>query len=163
MKYEDLQLVIGEEHSCLGRCGYDPARVQYRCDPECELFKDCCIDYNVTCANENAEVQMSPILQYTCVTLTETPMIDSVSVWLVKQCSRNWTSESIRKRCETSTNELTELEEFKEFLTRWPVFDHQGRNYNNIFCALCTDNAFTNIQPRNRKFYASNRSSKIIR
>ena len=94
---------------------------------------------------------MSPI-QYTCVTLQETPIKDLASVWLVEKCSRNWTSKSIRKRCETSTNQLTELEDFKEFLTRWPVFDHQGRNYKNIFCALCNDNVFTNIRPWNVSF-----------
>ena len=160
VKYGDLQFVIGEEHSCLGRCGYDPAQVQCRCDPECVSFQDCCIDYNVTCASKHAEKHISSILKYNCVTLKETPIIDLTSVLLVEKCSRNWTSESIRKRCETSTNRLTELEDFKEFLTRWPVFDHQGRNYKNIFCALCNDNVFTKIQPWNVSFTPPTQAQK---
>ena len=152
IEHEDLHFPILAEHSCQGRCGHSAAPIKCHCDQQCVSFKDCCVDYDITCVNKPVKNDWNSSLQFTCFTIKLWPTDDPASVWLVGTCARDWRSESIRKLCELNSDQLTELEYFKAFLTRWPVFDKRENNFKNIFCALCNDNSFINIEPWNVTF-----------
>ena len=143
MKYKGLHIPVPSEHSCVGRCGYHELGPEScRCDPECELFRDCCIDYFDTCSTGKASAGSLNTTMFTCVTLKDNPYTILTSVLLVAKCPSGWKELGIRRRCEMHSHD-----DFTFFLNEWPVFDHFGNNFRNIFCAICNGHDFRNVQP----------------
>ena len=111
-----------------------------RCDPECELFHDCCIDYFNICSVSKGTASLNTTM-FTCVTLKDNPYTELTSILLVAKCPPDWKEFGIRRRCEVHSENV-----FTNFLDEWPVFDHFGNNFRNIFCAICSGYDFRNIQ-----------------
>ena len=141
MKYRDLHISVPSEHSCFGRCEYrEPEPESCRCDPDCELFRDCCMDYFDACSARNTSGSLNTTM-FTCDTLKDNPHTELTSVLLVAKCRPDWKESGIRERCEVYSHDFT------DFLDEWPVFDHAGNNFRNIFCAICNGYDFRNSQP----------------
>ena len=150
MDYKGLQVVVPVGHSCFGRCGYELAPSDCRCDPECESFNDCCVDYHTACStdNHNDKSALDSTI-FNCYGLKDSyRYLDSVL--LVGKCSQYWKYLPLRRRCEGSsesdpTKQLTPT----DFLDEWPVFDEDGNNFKNVLCAICNGVDFRDIHPWN--------------
>lgn len=123
--------------SCVNRCGYRPGNINCRCDPECKQFHDCCLDYREVCMNEttpstdNYDNPSSispppPDATYDCFA----PSRDIPDARLISRCSGGSQLHYFRSKCEYETSSSL-------LLQTWPVYDRQGINYRNIYCALC--------------------------
>ena len=145
MEHNGLQFPVTPQHSCLGRCGYERAPVGCRCDPECNLFNDCCVDYNDTCNSVQKEFGTLDPTMFTCITLKDTSYIELSSVLLVASCPHDFKELNLRMRCENSSNDLASTDVVKG----WPVFDQHGNNFKNIYCAICNGYDFSSLQPWN--------------
>ena len=141
--------------SCQGRCGNLIESTTCRCDKQCELFGDCCFDYNSyqQCrdqhiSDDDDDVIMDPEA-YSCYPLyDEDP--SKGSTLLINTCSSNWTDTYIDDLCGSDSR--------KDFTQRapweWPVADQHGINFRNIFCAICNDRSFVTLSPWNIPFYS---------
>ncbi len=146
--WDDAVLLTTAATSCQGRCGNLMESVRCRCDYECELFGDCCYDYNHHCHNQrnftNNEYFVEPE-SYSCFPLhDENPSIGSVL--LVNTCTSNWTDTYLDDLCK-GTNPDTHRIPKQRFPFEWPVADQSGINFRNVFCAICNDRVFWSISP----------------
>ncbi|XP_072030422.1 uncharacterized protein [Amphiura filiformis] len=139
INYKTVPVSLSPAESCIDRCGYHPNNMNCRCDPECELLKDCCLDYRDVCkstanaANGNNTSALIPHDDYKCLAASE----DIPEVQVIKSCPAESRSfHFIRYKCE---NEPATDDSASSILQRWPVFDKQGQNFRNIFCAICNE------------------------
>ena len=143
--------MVAPEHSCVGRCGYHTPELKpldCRCDPDCELFHDCCIDYFDECP-ARMDSGLFNTTMFTCVTLKDNPYTEITSVLLVGKCSPDWKEDIIRTHCEMLSHN-----DFTFSVNEWPVFDQFGNNFRNIFCAICNGYDFRTTQPWNTSLSA---------
>lgn len=151
IEYEGQKIVVTPEYSCVGRCGYHTPEIKpsdCRCDPDCEFFHDCCIDYFDACPARKDSGLFNTTM-FTCVTLKDNPYTEIMSVLLVGKCAPDWKEDIIRTHCEMYSHD-----EFTFSLDKWPVFDQFGNNFKNIFCAICNGYEFKTTQPWNVSFSA---------
>ncbi|KAJ7371551.1 hypothetical protein OS493_024893 [Desmophyllum pertusum] len=126
--------------SCRGRCtgerelGGTEERLQCFCDNSCEMFKDCCADFDQFCSSSgtSAKEQNNPDNeQWKCV---ESDLLaKALGVWMISSCPSNWTQEEVEERC-TSESEIISYDNHKDNL---PVIDRKGNTYKNHYCAQC--------------------------
>ncbi|KAJ7371549.1 hypothetical protein OS493_024890 [Desmophyllum pertusum] len=130
--------------SCRGRCtrerklGGTEERSQCFCDNSCELFKDCCADFDQYCSS-SAQQTKNPEHNrlWTCV---KSKSFDNRGVWMISSCPRNWTQDDIKARC--SKHAFISYDNLKEAL---PVIDRKGNTYKNHHCAQCNGLNLTDI------------------
>ena len=125
------------------------------CDPLCELFGDCCIDYEETClysvytepataetissqtvvtdVDEGLEIE---VVNYICNTLFYAQPVQTFGFWVISKCNANF---GYNKRCEDKFSYPIETLDDEGF--RWlyvPVTSaNTGLAYKNMYCALC--------------------------
>ena len=148
VEHNGLHFPVTPAHSCLGRCGYETAPVGCRCDPECNLFNNCCVDYNDTCSSDQIELGTLNPTMFTCVIMKDTPYVELMSVLLVSTCPQDWNESNLRMRCENSSNNVASF----DIMEGWPVFEQYGNNFQNIYCAICNGYDFRSIRPWNVSF-----------
>ena len=118
--------------SCEGRCDHSDSTTCH-CDSECLEFGDCCVDYYTTCdltlaPNSASETKIEPQF-HLCYSI---PRLGNF--YLVPSCPPTWKEAFIRSRCSLQHDGM-------------PVFDENGYNFRNIFCALCHSRKIRNVQP----------------
>ena len=148
--YKGVKFRYHEELSCKGRCGFDISAVNCRCDPDCDLFRDCCFDYHEFCYSNSTSLSnpLTPIL-YGCHQL-DMASSNLGSFLLVDKCPRQWTNEVIRALCESFPSyDSPHYSPFMNTIAKWRVFDENGDNFKNVFCAICNDKNVFRTQPWN--------------
>ena len=157
---EDVRVRYYPEFSCEGRCGFDISAVFCHCDPNCETFKDCCFDYHQVCSHVNFTIpsnSISPDL-FSCFPFDDGSSVFLGSFFIVAKCPSTWTNSDIRVLCEhgeSSSSPDTTTYDFNPYvqtISKLPVFDENGNNYKNIFCAICNYRMPLNTRPWNVKF-----------
>ena len=126
--------------SCRGRCthkrelGGTEERLQCFCDSSCELFHDCCADFDQFCSSGTLtqEAENPDYEHWKCI---ESDLLtEALGVWMIASCPANWTlEEDIDERCSSSFRSLS-YDNHKDNL---PVIDHTGNTYKNRYCAQC--------------------------
>ena len=126
--------------SCRGRCtqerelGGTEERLQCFCDHSCEMFQDCCADFDQFCSSTGTLTQEAENPDYEHWKCIESDLLtEALGVWMIASCPPNWTQEHIDELCSTSFTSLS-YDNHKDNL---PVMDHTGNTYKNRYCAQC--------------------------
>ena len=137
---EDVNFTLQCEDSwlsCRGRCTQDRVlggteeRLQCFCDLSCELFQDCCADYDQYCSSSGVSEQPPPDgWPWKCV--RDYYLSKFLGVWMISFCPANWTEADIKEKCETFWK--LSYDNRKDSL---PVIDQKGNTYKNHYCARC--------------------------
>ena len=118
-------------YRCEGSCGKRPTEHagQCGCDPDCEVYGDCCEDYR-SCRNDGDLVSSHRnVVSGGRCRYTYFPGPGPSPRMFISQCHSDWQEEGTKARCENITNGILSL---------IPVTDISSRRfYNNIFCARC--------------------------
>ncbi|XP_078361264.1 uncharacterized protein LOC144645559 [Oculina patagonica] len=126
--------------SCRGRCtrerelGGTEERLQCFCDSSCEMFQDCCADFDQFCSSSGTaskESKNPDYEQWKCV--ESESLTEALGVWMIASCPSNWTEEDIDYRCISNPVTLSH-NNHKDNL---PVIDRKGNTYKNHYCAQC--------------------------
>ncbi len=146
------QTLITSDSSCQERCDYQPQAARCRCDPQCEIFQDCCYDYhlcNTSSTMMKKEIGTLDPALFTCVPLDrDNPSLGTVM--LVSKCPVHWNDELIKHRCENLPSLYADPAE--RLTVEWPVSDENGENYQNLFCAICNGKDISNVQSWDVKY-----------
>ena len=154
---EDVNIAMhceGYWFSCRGRCtqerelGGTEKRLQCFCDNSCEMFQDCCADFDQFCSSSGKstkEIENPDNEQWACV--ESGAVAETLGVWMIASCPSNWTEEDIDDRCTSNPMGLS-YDSLKDNL---PVIDRKGNTYKNHYCAQCRglnlrDLLFYNLQ-----------------
>ena len=138
--------------SCRGRCtkkrelGGTEERLQCFCDANCELFQDCCADFDLYCSSSEIPAQERPNeWPWKCV--EDHYLSKFLGVWMISSCPRNWILADTRERC----GKFTGLSYYsrKDSL---PVIDQKGNTYKNHYCAHCHGIALSELTFYNVQF-----------
>lgn len=126
--------------SCRGRCtrerklGGTEERLQCFCDNSCEIFQDCCADFDQFCSSTGTLTQEAKNPDYEYWKCIESDLLnDAFGVWMIASCPPNWTQEHIDERCSSSFASLS----YDNHKSNLPVMDHTGNTYKNRYCAQC--------------------------
>ena len=126
--------------SCRGRCtrerelGGTKERLQCFCDNSCEIFQDCCADFDQFCSSTGTLTQEAETQDYEYWKCIESNLLnEALGVWMIASCPPNWTQEHIDERCSSSFASLS----FDNHKNNLPVMDHLGNTYKNRYCAQC--------------------------
>ena len=128
--------------SCENRCNHRDEHT-CKCDAECEVFGDCCVDFKRHC---NVDIENNASLhdavnQKNLSVCTTVYHNDKAEVgYMISKCPSSWTEPIIRSRCSSHSIHMH-------------VYDINGYNYRNIYCALChnrtlADISFWNVDDR---------------
>ena len=60
-----------------------------------------------------------------------------LNILVVANCSKTWTGYFIQAKCQDTFEHAKEESQYNEVFQQWPVYDHIGINYKNIYCAIC--------------------------
>ncbi len=122
--FDNTKILLTPTTSCQGRCKHHNYGT-CQCDTSCISFGDCCFDYaicrvaNLTTINQENSLEL---MSYQCL---EVEGFEFKASYFVSNCSVSWDEDYyVRPRCEDATNEMR-------------VFDKNGVNYRNIYCAIC--------------------------
>ncbi|KAJ7371541.1 hypothetical protein OS493_024881 [Desmophyllum pertusum] len=125
--------------SCRGRCtqerelGGTEERLQCFCDNSCEIFRDCCADFDQYCSLSGISAQQTKNPDNGLWQCTKNKFLDDViGVWMISVCPRNWSHDEIKERC--SKYASLSYDNHKDTL---PVIDRKGITYKNHYCAQC--------------------------
>ena len=155
---EDINITIhceGYWFSCRGRCtqerqlGIREERLQCFCDVSCELFQDCCADFDQYCSSSgisSQEAENPENEQWKCI--RSESFSEAFGVWMISSCPRNWTSADIKERCASSRVPLY----YSNHKDNLPVIDQNGNTYKNHYCAECNGITLTEVQSYNLQF-----------
>ena len=137
--------------SCRDRCtqqrepGPTEDSLQCFCDSECEMFQDCCADYDDHCPANNKTSPASPDVQWQCVSKgwRELPMKEIAGIWMIGSCPRNWPVDKVRSNCLHFPPDSG-----KGYDGAVPVTTSNGETFKNRFCAQCNG-----IKPADMIYY----------
>ena len=126
--------------SCRGRCtqqrepGPTEDSLQCFCDNECDMFRDCCADYDDHCPANNKTSPASPDVQWQCVSKgwRELPMKEIAGIWMIGSCPRNWPDDKVRSDCLHFPADAG-----KGYDGDVPVTTSNNKTFKNRFCAQC--------------------------
>lgn len=143
MNNDDVNITMSCESywfSCRGRCtrerelGGTEERLQCFCDNSCEIFQDCCADFDQFCSSTGTLTQEAKNSDYEYWKCIESDLLnDAFGVWMIASCPPNWTQEHIDERCSSSFASLS----YDNHKSNLPVMDHTGNTYKNRYCAQC--------------------------
>ena len=116
--------------SCLKRCNHSD-KLTCQCDTECEIFGDCCADFQTQCqVNTTINVVAAKHNLSAC---TKVYHNENVQVgYMISRCPSSWTEPIVRARCSSYSLDMH-------------VYDIDGHNYHNIYCALCHNRRIRDI------------------
>ncbi|XP_072042957.1 uncharacterized protein [Amphiura filiformis] len=124
--------------SCQERCeitGNETKSGVCQCDPECELYNDCCMDYYSTCKSPTNE-KLSNSTTFPTELLSCSKISEFIhTALLISKCPDDWENESIRKNC---AYEIKSWDNNIQAASRhWPLYNYKGYNFKNLFCGIC--------------------------
>ncbi|XP_072047225.1 adhesion G protein-coupled receptor E2-like [Amphiura filiformis] len=149
VQYKYAVILVTPDTSCQGRCGYQPGFATCRCDPQCDIFQDCCYDFHDICLSTSVKTGMFDPALFTCAPL-DRDYPNFAFVMLVGRCPANWHNEFIAHRCEHLPTIYENAADRLQL--EWPVSDQNGDNFQNLFCALCNGKDLNDIQPWDVKY-----------
>ena len=142
--------------SCLGRCGYRGniwllhTLDTCACDALCQIYQDCCYDYNTVCATSHPE---TPITTQQCVLVDNVWLGDKVSssfflnktipaykpagILLVTKCPAYSDENKTRLQCEQPEQQPSDL---KGLIPVSGLMGGQIVDFQNKYCAECNLN-----------------------
>ena len=117
------------------------------CDNACyETFQDCCPDFVKTCGEQKKTNTKNSQPLWKCLAVgnwntsynegsdTYCGPLGPSGIWMIAKCSRNWTLDETRTRCENAPKIFSFPVE--DFL---PVVGKNGFTYRNKHCAECNE------------------------
>ena len=107
------------------------------CDNACyETFQDCCPDFVKTCGEQKKTNTKNSQPLWKCLAVSDWngELIGPSGIWMIAKCSRNWTLDETRTRCENAPEKFSFPVE--DFL---PVVGKNGFTYRNKHCAECNE------------------------
>ncbi|XP_038051634.1 uncharacterized protein LOC119724594 [Patiria miniata] len=138
-EYEETAYLCGAKQLCGQQCNQQihplPNDVNVfhycQCDDACVLFDDCCYDYAGVCDRRAPSLERGGFTadRFGCVWVPGSQFTFTGFV-MIDRCSDDWRDEGIRALCEKPINAT-------DVIGSLPVFDDQGVDFSNIFCALC--------------------------
>ena len=122
---------VDEKNTCEGQCNHRTFS-DCRCDRDCVLYGDCCIDYHSACAQEQTKMILTTWIHpmfHICHSVPfkmygSAPSVQPRGVQLVSRCPFAWQDRGVNSRCVSQTDGM-------------PVSDQYGYNFRNVFCAIC--------------------------
>ena len=130
------RMSVDEKNTCEGRCDHRTFS-DCRCDRDCVLYGDCCIDYHSACAQEQNKMISATWVHpmfHICHSLPFRIYDMTARVQLVSRCPFSWQDRDVNTRCLSQTDGM-------------PVFDQYGFNFRNIFCAVCHYRKLSQLHP----------------
>ena len=133
----------GKKLSCRNRCTIQRALGQRAnldlegrcyCDSDCEMFQDCCADYDDHCSATNMTSRASPDVQWKCVSQggRDFPNIEISGIWMISSCPKSWRDDQVRSACIQFPDSAGQGYEGPV-----PVTATSGATFKNRFCAQC--------------------------
>ena len=140
--------------SCRGRCtltrnlGITVERLQCFCDVSCEMFQDCCADFDQYCSLSgiSTEPAVSEKEQWECI--RGYALNQAYGVWMISSCPTIWTDAVTKERCGKTGVIFSEI----NYKDRLPVVDQNGTTYNNYHCAQCHGRTLSELTFYNLEF-----------
>ena len=140
--------------SCRERCtqerepGITVERLQCFCDDSCELFQDCCADFDQYCSLSGISTELKILEKEQWKCIRGQRLKQAYGVWIISSCPRIWADADIKERCDTTGVILSQIN-YKDHL---PVVDQNGTTYNNYYCAQCHGRTLSELTFYNLKF-----------
>ena len=140
-----LQLTMSDSTSCSDRCNHDDKHT-YQCDTECEVFGDCCVDFNTHCqvnvipdvttvrknVSAHANLRDTVVRKNLSVCTTVYHNKDIEVGYIISNSPSSWSEPIMRSRCSSHSINIH-------------VYDTYGYNYRNIYCAFCHNRTIEDI------------------
>ena len=116
--------------SCLDRCNHRDFHT-CQCNAECEVFGDCCADFQTHChVNQVSKEHVNYKNLSVC---TKVYHNDDTDVgYILSKCPPSWLEPIFQYRCSSLSLNMH-------------VYDIEGYNYHNIYCALCHNHTISDI------------------
>jgi hypothetical protein len=133
MRPEPPQCSSWASASCKDRCGFERQfgdKWSCFCDPDCNVFKDCCADFDEYC---NATIMLEGWVEsefdkrWDCWTLYH----DDMPIWMIGQCQPGWNDADVLRRCTEKNSDI-----ISEVI---PVIDQYKNTFFNRYCAICNN------------------------
>ena len=125
-----VQLNILESASCMHRCNHSDMHT-CQCDAECEVYGDCCADFKTYCeVHGTLDVTVAHKNLSVCTKVYHNENVELG--YLLSKCPSSWSEPIIQSRCSSPS-------------TNMHVYDIDGSNYRNIYCALCHNRSIKDI------------------
>ena len=132
-----------EQLSCRNRCttnqslgqrGNQGYEVWCYCDSDCEMFQDCCADYDDHCSATNVTSRASPDVQWKCVSQgrRDYSLAEIAGIWMISSCPKSWLDDKVRSACLQFPDSAG-----REYEGPVPVTATSGATFTNRFCAQC--------------------------
>ena len=104
-----------------------------RCDSNCDLFGDCCVDAEKMdlSQSQNRFIDTKEIMKCGFPEHIETYGLE---VYHVSKCPSRYDNNYIRNQCENR--------EDTNIVQNWPVTDKHDLLYANVFCAICVNGIY---------------------
>ena len=121
-----------ESASCLDRCNHrNVDKHTCQCDAGCKMFGDCCADFETHC--QIYTTLDATFVQKNLTFCTKVYHNENADVgYLLSKCPSSWSEHIIRSRCSSHSINMH-------------VYDIDGNNYRNIYCALCHNRTISDI------------------
>ena len=137
MKIAEFPVQLHGSISCQYRCGAAKSSsvVYCQCDPECETFHDCCVDYYTACkiASPNTVISNKSIISPTLFSCSKISVYMQTAL-LVTRCPDDWKHDFLRAKCNYQSQTISSDQTASK---HWPVYNRKGYNFRNLFCAIC--------------------------
>ena len=104
------------------------------CDSDCEMFQDCCADYDDHCSATNMTSRASPDVQWKCVSQggRDFPNKEISGIWMISSCPKSWRDDQVRSACLQFPDSAG-----RGYEGPVPVTATSGATFKNRFCAQC--------------------------
>ena len=120
--------------SCLNRCDHHDKHT-CKCDAECKVYGDCCADFQTHCQIDFEDnLSLHDTVDEKNLSVC-TPVYHNYNVevgYMYTKCPATWTEPILRSRCSDHSINMH-------------VYDIDGNNYRNIYCALCHNRTIANV------------------
>ncbi|XP_022091240.1 uncharacterized protein LOC110979592 [Acanthaster planci] len=137
--YNDTVYLCGSKQLCGANCQQqihplDDSTDNFnycQCDDACVLFDDCCYDHANVCSPAEPSLERGgfTVDWFGCVWVPGS-QFTHIGYVAVNRCPDDWLDEGTRELCERAVN-VTDI------VGSMPVYDEQGVDFKNIYCALC--------------------------
>ena len=120
--------------SCENRCNHSDEHT-CKCDAECEVFGDCCVDFKTHChVDLEKYTSLHDAVDQKILSVCTTVYHNDIAEvgYMISKCPASWTEPIIRSRCSSHSINMH-------------VYDINGYNYRNIYCALCHNRTLEDI------------------
>ena len=127
---DGVTLLMTSSTSCLDRCNHHELH-SCQCNAQCEVFGDCCADFQTHCQTNLALEEIDYQKNLSVCTAVYHYKNTEVA-YLICKCPLTWSEPIIRYRCGSHSINMH-------------VYDKDGYNYRNIYCALCNNRTIADI------------------